>query len=69
MNVTIQPQDLEFYFKGSNKCNIKKNNYKNFLYSKNKDNSLFSIMILMKISQHFPNFYKKLKLYLRNLLK
>jgi len=59
----------DFYFKGLNKCKIKKEKYKNFFYSKNKDNKKLAIKTFMKISLYFPNIYIKVKNILRSLIR
>ena len=59
----------DFYFKGFNKCKIKKEKYKNFFYSKNKDNKKLTIKTFMKISLYFPNIYKKAKNIVRSLTR
>ena len=59
----------DFYFKGLNKCIIRKEKYKNFFYSKNKDNKKLTIKTFMKISLYFPSIYVKAKNILRNLIR
>lgn len=59
----------DFYFKGLNKCKINKENYKNFFYSKNKDNKKLIIKTFMKISLYFPSIYIKAKNIVRNLIR
>ncbi len=58
-----------FYFKGLNKCKINKQKYKNFYYSKNKDNEKLMVRLLMKLSFYYPNAYVKIKNILRSFIK
>ena len=58
-----------FYFKSLNKCKINKQKYKNFYYSKNKDNEKLIVKLLMKLSFYYPNAYIKIKNILRSFFK